>query len=80
MSGYLEERNITVGASVRLIFAGGPHDMPLPWIVTKAEYKYSSVNGKENPSLTVRASNGVERTFDRAEWYSPRLASDFEDA
>ena len=72
---YFEERNIKIGDSVILHFAGGPNDMPLPWIVIKLEYKHSTVNYKLNPSITVRASNGIERTFDFANIYCPEHAN-----
>jgi hypothetical protein len=63
---------IAVGDKVHLHFAGGPSNMPEPWIVTHIDYKFSTVSYSHHPSLTIRAANGVEETFDHAEIYSPR--------
>jgi hypothetical protein len=64
-------RGIKNGDSVKLHFAGGPNEMPLPWIVVDMRERFSTVNYKYNPVITVKASNGNIMTFERAEWYSP---------
>lgn len=66
---------IKKGEKIKFHFAGAPHDMPSPWTLIKAENEFSTVNYRYNPSVTVRAANGVERTYDNAHYYSP-IASD----
>lgn len=61
----LQYLKINVGDKIHLHFAGGPNDMPEPWILVKA------VDKGNNPSVIVRAANGTERTYDNAQWYSP---------
>ena len=72
-SGYIDSEGYVINPSDKIIlhFAGGPLNMPLPWILVKAEDKFSSVNYAFNPSVTVRAANGVEKTYDFAQHYSP---------
>lgn len=65
------EAPIEPGDRIHLHFAGGPSDMPEPWLLIKAEDKFTTVSWSFQPSITVRAANGVERTFDNATVYSP---------
>lgn len=63
---------IKPGEQISLSFLGGPTGMPRPWTLIKAENYFSSVNYKLNPKVTVRAANGVEKTYETANVYSPR--------
>jgi len=67
---------IKPGEQIKLGFAGGPADMPSPWTLVKAENYFSTVNYKLNPRITVRAANGVERTYNTANVYNPRKPSE----
>jgi hypothetical protein len=75
LPSYFVERGIQIGSTVHLHFAGGPSDMPKPWTVTRLGEKYSSVSGRCHPWIQVRASNGVYRVFEHAEFYSPRVVN-----
>jgi hypothetical protein len=67
----VKDATIKPGDKIKLNFAGGPNDLPKPWILVRAEDKFSTVSYKNKPSVTIRASDGTERTFDDAEIYSP---------
>jgi len=66
-----EWRGLRVGDKVHFYFAGGPTGMPEPWTIVKMEEVFSSVGYEYYPSVTIRAANGKEQTFDHAERYSP---------
>ncbi len=72
--GFIDSdgQEIKIGDQIKLNFAGGPHDMPAPWTLVKAEDKFTTVSYTHEPSITVRAADGTERTYDNANQYSPR--------
>ena len=67
-----EGKPIKSGDPIDMSFAGSPVNAPKPWTLVKAEDKFSTVNYKNNPSVTIKDANGIEHTFDRADYYSPR--------
>lgn len=66
-----EQATIKPGDEISMGFAGSPVNFPKPWTLVKAEQKFSTVNYKNNPSITVRSASGEERVFDNANIYSP---------
>ena len=67
-----EGKPIKSGDPIDMSFAGSPVNAPKPWTLVRAEDKFSTVNYKNNPSVTIKDANGIEHTFDRADYYSPR--------
>lgn len=76
--GYIESVSgniINPGDPIALHFAGGPHDMPQPWTLVKAEDVFTTVSWSMKPQVTVRAADGTERIYSNAEVYSPMKGS-----
>jgi len=69
---------IRFGEYIKLGFAGGPCDMPLPWTLVSARNCFTTVSYRNMVVVTVRAASGNERSYENASHYSPKGAYDAE--
>lgn len=62
---------IHFGDTIKLHFAGCPHDMAEPYTLVSAKEFFTTVNYNHEVKLTIRSANGIDREFSFARYYNP---------